>query len=288
MLISTCTREFTKPFGVIKGLQYLVDAGFKALDLTLYGPEFKEMLNDGNFDSLASSLIDFKTKNQIVFNQSHFPFDKPLDIYTNEIIPTFPAYFKLCGLIGVKNVVIHPKRNGTYQGQERFLFDLNIDFYRYLAPLAKENGVKIAIENMYQRDDNNVNHPDICGIPEVHRDLFDALDDSETFTLCLDTGHCALSGFDPAEAIRILGHDRLGALHIQDVDMKSDTHNLPGFEKLDWISICQALSEIEYSGDFTLEALKFASKMRPELRPYAARFMYEVAEYYAGLITNMH
>lgn len=287
MLISTCTREYTKPFGLIDGLQMLVDGGFKALDLTLYGREFIELLDEDHFDQTVSSLQEFAKRNNIVFNQAHAPFDKPLEGYTNEVIPRFPKYFKLCGLLGVKNLVIHPKRDGVYKGQEQYLFDLNVDFFRSLAPLAKENGIKIAIENMYQRDDLNNNFPDICGIPEVHRDLFDKLDDSEAFTLCLDTGHCALSGFDPADAIRILGSDRLGALHLQDVNLKNDTHNLPGLEKLDFDSICKALVEIGYRGDFTLEALKFISHMKVELRPYGAKFMFDVASYFVNLMNNM-
>lgn len=42
----------------------------------------------------------------------------------------------------------------------------------------------------------------------------------------------------------------------------------------------EAMKEVRYAGDITLEAIRFAEKMPKELMPAAAKFMAEVAAYF--------
>ena len=87
--------------------------------------------------------------------------------------------------------------------------------------------------------------------------MYDTLADPEAFTVCLDLGHVALCRREPEDAIRIIGKERLGALHVHDVDYSSDLHTLPGTSKLKWDKICKALAEVDYQGSFNLEADNF-------------------------------
>lgn len=74
---------------------------------------------------------------------------------------------------------------------------------------------------------------------------------------CLDVGHVGLPSGD-AEAwdfIKILGHDRLQALHIHDNDYTNDQHLIPYAGSIDWSQVTKALGQIDYAGDFTYECL---------------------------------
>jgi inosose dehydratase len=62
-------------------------------------------------------------------------------------------------------------------------------------------------------------HPHVAGFIEFEDEIARALDalDPAVVALCLDTGHCAYAGIDPAAAIRRWA-DRLAYLHFKDVD----------------------------------------------------------------------
>ena len=165
-------------------------------------------------------------------------------------MPQMPRVFAFAGRVGIRQVVVHPLQRGRYYGHEQELFDMNMEFYRSLAPYAREAGVRIAIENMWQ------NHPvnghivdDVCANPHELAAYYDTLDDPDCFTVCPDLGHVALCGREPEDAVRVLGHDRLGALHIHDVDYVNDLHNLPGMGGIRWDAACRALADIRYRGE---------------------------------------
>ena len=79
--------------------------------------------------------------------------------------------------------------------------------------------------------------------------------------------------------IRALG-GYFQAIHLHDVNFYEDSHTLPFVEKIDFSAVIEAMKEVRYAGDITLEAIRFAEKMPKELMPAAAKFMAEVAEYF--------
>ncbi len=279
MIFSTQNEVLVNRFGEIKACDMLMDAGYKAIDFTFYD-EKTAFAMKSDYKAIARELRARADARGVIFNQSHAPFGKGHDHYTNETVPKrFPRIFETSALLGVKQVVVHPVQIRPYYGHEKELFEHNVKFYKELAPLAKKYGVKIAIENMWMR------HPvsgkiidDICADPKELADMYDALNDDEAFTVCLDIGHVALCGREPSNAINILGHDRLGALHVHDVDYVEDCHTLPGMEKIKWNSVCEALGEINYKGELTLEADMFLMRYDDEFLPTAVRFMAEVAK----------
>ena len=114
--------------------------------------------------------------------------------------------------------------------------------------------------------------PSACSRTREFVDWLDSLAD-DTFTACLDLGHCGLYGFDAAEMIKGLGKDRLGALHVHDNDYQSDLHTIPFLGKMHWDTITDALAGIGYSGDLTLEADNFYTPFGEELAPAAAKML---------------
>ena len=276
MLVSTSTRYLAKKYPLGEAVKKYIEAGYTALDvsftdtsLSLYGDNYRE---------IAEEMLKIARDSGIVFNQAHAPFISNIEKYENEIVPLFPRVFEVAAMLGIKNVVVHPTKGIRYYGNEELLFSKNVEFYNSLKPLAKKYGVRIALENMWQR------HPitkaicdDILAPPEELARLYDTLADPETFTVCLDIGHVALCGREPEDAVRILGK-RIGCLHVHDVDYADDLHTLPGAGKINWDNVCRALADVDYSGELTLEANNFHLGFLPEMESAVTKLMADTAK----------
>lgn len=278
MLYSTQTDLTFSSFGVKDGIRLLAQAGYTALDWTAFG-NIDYALSDG-WKQTSDAMRELAGENGVVFTQCHAPFGGGYKHYTENLVPLFPRVFEFAARLGVKNVVVHPLQRGRYYGHEKELFDLNVDFYRRIAPLAYNAGIRIAIENMWQTHPvTGVIVDDVCADPYELRNLYDTLDRPDIFTVCLDIGHVALCGREPEDAVTVIGHDRLGALHVHDVNYREDLHTLPGVSRLNWDAICRSLASVDYSGDFTLEADNFLVRFEKEFRPTAMKFMADRARF---------
>ena len=84
--------------------------------------------------------------------------------------------------------------------------------------------------------------------------------------------------------LRILGHDRLAALHVHDNDYRRDLHNIPFEGRLRWGEIMRALKEIGYTGDFTYETTTEFMRGAPDgFVQIGARYMADVGHYLIGM-----
>lgn len=276
MRYSSTTDYLSKKYGEEEAVKMLIEAGYTAIDFSMF--DIKRAPFTDDYKELAEKLRKTADENGVVFNQAHAPFIWKTDVYENELVPLFPRAFEFAALLGIKNVVVHPRQNGRYYGREEELFEKNVEFYTALKPLAKKYGIKMAIENMWQRHPvTNYICDDVCAPPEELARLYDTLNDPEVFTVCLDLGHVALCGREPADAIRTLG-ERIGCLHVHDVDYRDDLHTLPGVGKINWDSVCRALADIDYTGDITFEADNFYLGFLPEMHRTATKFMAETGK----------
>ena len=284
MLFSTETASAIKRSGVEKGIKMLMDAGFPALDMSFF-LSLPDFYNAPDAMALARKLRAEADARGVIFNQAHAPFYYK-DTLAENCSTRFPRVFEFASVLGVKNIVVHPIETVNYAGREEENFEKNMAYYTSLAPLARENGLRIAIENMWSV------HPRqsrlvadcTCADPAEHCRYYDTLNDPDTFTLCLDVGHAAICNREPQDVIRTLGGTRLGALHVHDVDYLDDLHTLPGLSKLNFNAICRALAEVDYKGEFTLEADAFLRDLPNEVLPTAARLMADVARHWADRI----
>ena len=89
----------------------------------------------------------------------------------------------------------------------------------------------------------------------------------------------ALCGREPEDAIRILGRDRLGALHVHDVDYVNDLHTIPYLGRVNWSNVITALADIGYKGEFTMESDAFLARYPNDFLPTATRFMADTTKY---------
>ena len=237
-------------------------AGFTACDYSLTG-----LINDGdrwngdNYRELAEEVRRIADEKGMPITQTHAPFnfksaqwDDPV-IFEEVTFPRMVRNLEISGILGAKVSVIHPIHHMLYHGHEEEIFQRNMAYYRRLIPYAKEYGVKIGVENMFQADPRRKHLvADTCSNIEEFVRYIDTLD-SEQITACLDVGHVGLPLTDKEapDFIRALGHDRLGALHIHDNDYRNDQHALPYLGIINWMEVAKALGEIDYQDDFTYE-----------------------------------
>ena len=286
MKFSTQLSFLAKKYGILKGADMLVDAGFSAIDLTIHrsyvAPDtalLESPIYSSDYKAFAKELRDRVESRGVVFNQAHAPFP------SEDKIELLPRAIEFAGLIGAKTIVVHPALDLPYYGNEDALFEHNIKFYSSLIPYAKDSGIKIGIENIYRVHEVSGRILDTtASSPEELCRYYDELLSTGAFTVCVDIGHVALCGREPEHFIRQVGGERLGALHVHDVNYIDDQHTLPGTSKLKYDPICKALGEINYKGDITLEADGFYSRFDPEFHAEAAAFMAKVAKHLADKV----
>ena len=147
----------------------------------------------------------------IIIGQVHGPWIYPprddTPEHRAERLETMKRSIRLTGKMGVKYWVIHPIMPfGTASDPYPEVFrQMNLDFFRQLLPVAKENGVVICYENMPMKNLT-------ISTPEKTLEFIREMND-ENFKLCLDTGHANVFGISCGEAVRMAGDD-LKTLHI--------------------------------------------------------------------------
>lgn len=254
MKISTQTSSAAKLVGEEKTIELIAKAGFDAWDFSMFDMckydwgkkillENSHPLAGDNYLAFARKLKQVGLDNGIVCNQSHAPFPTAC--------AAIRAYYKRAiectAEVGGEICVIHPDNNKSAEE--------NAEMYLELLPFAKDCGVKIATENMWNWDDEKDQSSfAACATGEDFVKHIDVIND-DFFVACLDIGHAEMrgSGDGAANMIYALGN-RLQALHIHDNDKWHDSHQIPLSMNIDFVPIVKALKDIGYSGYFTLEA----------------------------------
>ena len=289
MLLSTQTDRFGQRFGDEKAVRMLADAGFDAIDYSMFGmirPD--HILRSDAAEKYIDTLKAAAEACGVVFNQAHAPFsfkgwDDPA-VFNNEIFPTVARAVTLAGRLGVKIIVVHPLHFMQYKGNEEKMYELNMRYYRSLIPYCEKYGIKVATENMWQRDKNRgyIIH-DVCSQAKEFNRYLDDLD-SEWIVGCLDLGHCGLVGIDAADMIREMGGKHIHALHVHDNDHISDAHVEPFSGKMNWHEIAKALGEVDYQGDSTFEADNYFNPMPEEFMPQGAKYLHDIGRYLMNIV----
>lgn len=285
MKLSTQNSNAVARLGFEEGNLLLKRAGYDALDMSLFS-----MVNAASpylaedWREYTEAQRRFADEHGIVFNQAHAPFSfhwEDPQVRDGMAQPSVLRSIEVAAILGADTIVVHPLHYRNFADHAEDMHRENLDYYRSMIPLCRDLGIKVAVENMWQMNPlRRFIDYDVAARPEELAQFIDELD-SEWVTACLDLGHCGLVGEDAAESIRILGHDRLGALHVHDNNFREDTHTLPGMGRMDWPSICRALHDINYKGEFTYEADSFLKNFRAEQLPDAAAFMVTIGR---GLI----
>lgn len=286
MKISTTTGRLVKHFDFETAIDILADAGYDALDFSVFDAEFYDDTHNKDYYLHIRKYAEDKG---LYFNQSHAPFGSsfPEEERTAKRFGEIVTAMKHASYLGVKNIVVHPCQHIGYSipGNPEKLFEINMDFYRRLIPYAEEYGIKVALENMWQNPVEGVIGHSTCSRPDEFIRYLDELN-NDAFVGCLDIGHALLVREMPDEFIRKLGSKRLKCLHVHDVDGTVDSHTLPYFGRVNWEKVMTSLAEIGYDGELTFEADNFFNQKPLELLPDAARYMAKTGRTLANIFEN--
>lgn len=264
MKTSTEIASAAEIIGEERAIEYFAKAGFDAWDFSMFAMCRYDRANNSIFDNdhplasdrylaFARRLKKIGLDNGIVCNQSHAPFP----VRCREIRSYLKRAIECTAEAGGDICVIHPDNN---KGAEE-----NAEMFSELLPFAKECGVRIAAENMWNWDrEKDCSRFAACATPKSFCEHIDIIGDPY-FVACLDIGHAEMKGSDTsaAEMIRALG-DRLCALHLHDNDKWHDSHQIPFSMDIDFDEIIRALADIGYDGYFTLEADQYLKRYTEE------------------------
>lgn len=271
MKISTEISSLSALVGDEKAVECVANAGFDAWDFSMFGAADNDHdggrlifnshpLSGREYSAYAKKLKQIGLDSGIVCNQSHAPFPT----WGVKSLPILMRSIECTALAGGSICVIHP--NNNLSAAE------NAEMYNALLPFAKDCGVKIATENMWNwNKEKDEASAAACSSPESFNAHLDAVNDS-FFVACLDIGHAEMKGLGTCavDMIHALG-SRLEALHIHDNDRWHDSHQIPFSMDIDFVPIVAALKEIGYGGYFTLEAGEYAKDFDADTAYKAAR-----------------
>ncbi|MDI9471182.1 MAG: sugar phosphate isomerase/epimerase family protein [Bacillota bacterium] len=263
MRLVTQTDACVARFGYEEGIRRIARAGFDGIDLSLFDlARAKHELLTDNWTSRVDDLLALSRELGTPFVQAHAPFPSIRlgdNAYNEFMAVRLRRSIEIAGRLGITAIVIHPFFASEDEEEQ---IAQNLAFYRSFEPLLRDSGVKIAVENLWRHDAQG---RIIGGIFSRGRELASFLDrlDPACFTACHDVGHSGLVGEDAAAAVRAIGHHHLTTVHIHDNNHRDDQHLAPHLGLIDWEALTAAFGEINYSGDFTLEA-DFTLQRQPE------------------------
>ncbi len=252
-MISTEISSAAHIVGEERAIEAIARAGFDAWDFSMFAMasydwgsgsirETGHPLIGPDYAAFAKRLRRIGEDCGIHCNQSHAPFPVAVPAIRDRL----KRAIECTAIAGGEICIIHPDNNKSAEE--------NAEMYFELLPFAKEHGVRIATENMW-----NWNGPEDHAAPAAcshHEDFLAhirAVNDPY-FVACLDIGHAEMKGLGTSarEMILTLG-DSLQALHLHDNDRWHDSHRMPFVDQIDFADVACALREIDYKGYFTLE-----------------------------------
>ena len=294
MRISTATEMIEDKFGREEAIRMIARAGFDCADLSMFEMEtgYDSPFMQDNYAEYAQNLKKVAEECGICFNQAHAPFAMDMSVWETDpvawedVLLRIRRSIEIAGIVGAPRIVVHPVQYMIYWNTDpQEMLEKNREFYRLLIPDAQKAGVKICVENMFRMDLNSkIIRDSICASPYEFAQYVDTFNqDADVFCACLDVGHCVVTSHDPVNAVRVLG-SRIEALHIHDSNLFRDRHTCPLTDSVNQYAIAEALKEIGYKGDYTLEAAGFLRPFHKEFYQEALNFMAKVARHVSDLI----
>lgn len=187
-----------------------------------------------------------------------------------------------CHVLGSGLCVTHPATDFVSMDSMASSKRRNTDYFSRLLENAQKWDMQLTIENMC--DYTIAPKKKYCARPE---EIVDFLDDfaDDRMGACWDFEHADIMQIDQRQALRYLGR-HLKATHVSDTHSKTDhhlMHVMPLFGTVDWATVMRTLRELDYQGDFCLEAHNFANRLPDALLPTALKLSYEIGTYLMSL-----
>ncbi len=276
--ISSAMASFCTTTTVEEAMQTIRDAGFDSLDfpISVYSRPLNSPLRQDNWREWVKSVRKAADDLDLPITQAHasweqaipedFSYESPYEIYTRTM--------EACHMLGCRQLIFHPVlylHRIEKESTKDLIHDWNVRWFRELLPLAEKFDLIINLENTF-----DYRHVQQAGDPTFTymsaRDMLRLMEGigSDRVRICLDTGHANISGQNVPSMIRAYGK-YLTTLHLNDnlgliSPVFEDLHYFPGYGKLDWHGIFNALLEIEYRGAINIEPVSELKRHSPRIR----------------------
>lgn len=292
-----------------EGFAVLKQAGFSCADFSLNGYLLNSSLYQGElndfFDRSVQELEHFFAPHKagaqaagIRIQQMHMPY--PVYVPTgsrelNEYLwrEVAPKSMAVCAYLECPYIVIHGFKLARFLGSEEKEWEQTERFIDSIAPYAKETGIMICIENLYDGVGGHLLEGPCCDAGKA-AERIDRINDkyhAEVLGFCFDTGHANLVGLDMEKFITKLGH-RLKVLHIHDNDGIMDLHQIPfTFTKTrenkvstDWDGFIRGLKNIHYDKVLNFETAPVLTAFPEVMKRDVLAFIARIGKYFEGEI----
>lgn len=308
--IGVQTKDIVLDSDPAAGFWLMKQAGFSCGDFSLnaYLTNLDLYQQKGNhfFDRSDEELERFFTPHKygaekagIRINQMHMPYPnyvpngaKKLNNYLWNVVA--PKCMKISSFFHCPYIVVHGFKLARNLGSEEAEWEQTEAFLHFLAPMAKELGITICIENLYNQWGGHIVEGPCCNA-QAAAERIDRINDryhAEVLGFCFDTGHGNLVGLDFEDFIVTLGH-RLKVLHIHDNDGIGDLHQIPfTFTKTrentastDWEGFIRGLREIEFKGVLSFETAPVLTAFPEEMKERTLSFLADIGVYFSKQIS---
>ena len=277
-----------------ESISYIKSCGFDAIDFgiaTIFKKTFDAENLTSFFDQSIEELYDYykplknaTEKHEIFLSQAHglFPIYYPgQDEKNRYVVEVTEKMMAVCSFLNCKAIVVHPYANHGWQKEEEKAINLN--FYRQLIPAAKQYGVTVCLENLYNWKNKHIegactDASEACW----YVDTLNAEAGEDVFGFCLDVGHANMMGKNIYQYIITLGK-RLTVLHIHDNDSINDGHMMPYTQtsfSVDWEGFLRGLKEIGYEGPLAFETFLATRQMPKEVEQETLRLISAIGRYF--------
>lgn len=305
------TKNIVLDENPLEGFLQLKEAGFSCVDFSLNGYLVNKKVYQGEindfFDKSEKELEDYFMPHKkaaketgIRIHQMHMPYPllvpngKPeINDYLWKVVA--PKSLHVCKFFECKYIVVHGFKLARYLGSEELEWEKTEEFIHYLAPMAKEMGITLCIENLYNALGNHMVEGPCCDVQKVVEriDRINAQYGAEILGFCFDTGHANLIGLDFYDFITCLGN-RLKVLHVHDNDGVRDLHQVPfTFTKTrentpstDWDGFVNGLKAIDFKGVINFEASPVVASFPEEMKEDVLKFLVKIGNYFSDKISE--
>ena len=290
-----------------EGFSLLKKAGFSCADFSLnrylLNTSLYQSKHNHFFDQTQQRLEQFFTPHkqaakaaQISIHQMHMPYpiyvpkgSREINDYLRKEVA--PKSLGVCRFFGCNYMVVHEAKLAYYLGSEEAQWKWNEEFLGFLAPMAKEMGITLCVENLYEAMGGHLVEGPCCNARKAAEriDRFNEKYQAEVLGFCFDTGHANIVGLDMESFLAVLG-ERLKVLHIHDNDGVSDLHQVPftftrtreNRPSTDWEGFIRGLKRIGFDRVLSFETAPVLDSFPDEMKGDVLAFLAKIGEYFAG------
>ena len=303
--IGVQTKNAIDDANPLEGFQMLKKAGFTSVDFSLnqylVNKDLYKGIINSFFDKTIEELEMYFTPHKeaalatgIEIYQMHMPYpiyvpsqSVEVNNYLRNVVA--PKSLHVCKFLGCKYIVIHGFKLAYYLGSEELEWQQTEEFIHFLAPMAKEMGITLCVENLYTSVANHLVEGPCCDVYKaIERiDRINQKYDAEIVGFCFDVGHANIVSLDFEDFLTKLGH-RLKVLHVHDNDGVTDLHQIPfTFTKTrenkpstDWDGLIKGLRSIQYDGAISFETAPVLMSFPDVMKEDALKLIARVGEYF--------